>query len=489
MSRARVLVIGAGPAGLAAACHLTTRAPDRVSVEIVHMGHHLGGKAASYVDAHGKKTEHGWHMVLGFYDRMRALMRRSGVEPERTLATMGGVSHPYESATGRIHTLRGAGGHMAVASGFLAYDGLNAEDRLHLGRVLTQAMAVAQSGEDLKKHDDVCFSTWAVERGLPPHITRTSLFRMFREAYFNFPEQISAYHVLQTFKHMSSSSRAEATVCRGPMSERIWDPIARSLERRGVTITPYTLVTDWIYDGRRITGVRVARPDADGHGYGAHSWTTSAIPIERGSERTLAGFDYVISTVPHAVFVTMNARDARMWESRYFRRMKNLRSAATVAMRVKTRRPVLPYGGPVFGFPAPLGIATNMTPYLDEHRDAGFTGSDVHFVGQEAGFEHWSDAQIATVTLEHIERAPTVGSFREAGIESIDLRRNKSDFERLLLCEPGVQQFRPGHETPFHNLVLAGDWVANDVDLICMEGAIASAETAAQAVLDRAGAS
>lgn len=485
----RVLVIGSGPAGLAAADLLATMGLGRVAVELVHMGHHVGGKAASYVDARGRKTEHGWHMVLGFYRRMRALMRRAGVEPERTLATMGGVSHPYESATGRIHTLRSAGGNMAVASGFLDYDGLDAADRLHLGRVLTQAMAVATSGEDLKKHDDVCFSTWAVERGLHPHLTRTSLFRMLREAYFNFPEQISAYHVLQTFKLMSSSERAEASVCRGPMSERIWDPIAASLARRGVTITPYTLVTDWIYDGRRITGVRVARPDPDGHGYGAHSWTTSAIPIERGSERTLSGFDYVISTIPHAVFVTMNARDTRMWESRYFARLKNLRSAATVAMRVKTRRPVLPYGGPVFGFPAPLGIATNMTPYLDEHRGSGFAGSDVHFVGQEAGFEHWSDAQIATHTLANFERAPTVGSFRQAGIESIDLRRNKSDFERLLLCEPGVQQFRPGPETPFHNLLLAGDWVENYVDLICMEGAIASGETAARAVLSRIGAS
>jgi uncharacterized protein with NAD-binding domain and iron-sulfur cluster len=449
------------------------------------MGHHLGGKAASYVDARGRKTEHGWHMVLGFYDRMRALMRRAGVEPSRVLASMGGKSHPYESWSRRVHTLDSGGGRVAFAARFAGYDGLPLEDRATFSRFMLHAFAVAESGEDLTRHDDVCFNTWAVERGLRPHITRYSLFRFFREAYFNFPEQISAYHVLKTLALMNGSERAEAFVCRGGWSERVWEPIARYVEALGGKIEPYTMVTDWIYDGRRITGVRVARPDGGGHGDGATSWATSEIPRAPGTERVIDDFDYVVSTIPHAVFVKTSARDERMWSSSYFRRLRNLRSAATVSMRVRTRRPVLPFRGPLFGLPAPLGIAVEMTHYLDDAERGPGVGGELHFVGQERGFEAWTDDEIVHATLANLEAAVGAGRVSAAGIVDVEIHRNRSDFERLFLCEPGVQQFRPGPLTPFSNMVLAGDWVRNDVDLVCMEGAIAAGQAAADTILDK----
>jgi protoporphyrinogen oxidase len=485
--KARVLVIGAGPAGLAAATRLLEGGRGRVSVRLLRMGHHNGGKAASYRGEKKLLLEHGWHMVLGFYHNMKGLMRRAGIDVEKTLRSMGGKQHVYEPWSRRLHTVSSGGGRFDVGLSFLSYDGLPLGDRLHFARFMLQAFARATGREDLRRHDDVCFRTWSTLHGLRPHVTRYSLFRFFREAYFNFPEEISAYHALQTLRLTSTSEDAEAFVVRGGYSEEIWDPIARYLEKLGGVIESYAMATDWVYEGRKIVGVRVARPDGAGHRDGLSSWTTARIPEAPGTERVLRDFDYVVSTIPHAVFVTMNAKDERMWSSPYFKRLGNLRSASTVSLTVLTRRPVMSYPGPVFGLPAPLGICTNMKPYWAEVRDRADIGAALSFVGQEAGFESWTDEQIIAFTLDNFSRVEEVGDIRRAGIVAMELHRNRSDFERLLLCEPGVQQFRPGPRTPFQNLFLAGDWVRNEIDLICMEGAVTSGLEAADLVLESMG--
>src|SRR5438094_220155 len=67
----------------------------------------------------------------------------------------------------------------------LEFDGIAARDKGNYARFFAQAFAEAASGVALTRHDDVCFATWAIERGLRPHVTKYSQFRFLREAYFN----------------------------------------------------------------------------------------------------------------------------------------------------------------------------------------------------------------------------------------------------------------------------------------------------------------
>jgi zeta-carotene desaturase len=475
----RVLVLGAGPAGLAAAAHLLERGGDRVQVHLVHMQDVLGGKAASWRDREGFLVEHGWHMLVGFYDRLFDLMRRAGIDRQRALATMHGDSHCYEPSAGEVFTMNSRGGKLAVAARFAVYRGLPLFDRFHFARVMTQAFAIAGSGEDLTRHDDVCFDTWAVEQGLRPHMTRYSMFRFLRIAYFNFPEQISAYHVLQTLKNVSTSEHAELFVCRGGTSELLWNPIGAYLQRLGATIESRVLATDFVYEGDRITGVRVctARPT----GPVSEALDDPALP---GSERTLSDFDYVLSTLPLDCLKRMNGGDTRMWGSRFFRRFSNLRSVATMALTVVTRRPVSwGHRGPVHGFPAPFSFVVNMKPYWREFADDTQVGAVLVFGGQESGFEDWTDTQMVDFTLDNVKSA--LGDLRALEIVKIELHRNRQPWERLMLAEPGVDRFRPDPLTPFRNLFLAGDWVRNRVAIISMEGAVASGTEAAELLLER----
>jgi hypothetical protein len=483
-----ILVIGGGPAGLSAAARLLERGGERVRVKLVHMARELGGKAVSIRRDDGYIDEHGWHMMVGFYANLRALVRRAGVDPSAISATMHHQSHCYEALDQRIHAMSSGGGRLHVAARWLAYDGMPLEDRLNFGRVMAEAFSIAMSRENLAKHDDICFDTWMVERGLRRHITHYGMFRFLRLAYFNFPEQISAYHVLETMRLMNDSDTAELFVARGGYTDLMWRPIGRYLERLGAELVLETTATDWIYEGDRIAGVRIGRTDMAPAELAPRATPDGGFPIVAGTATELRGFDYVLSTVPVDALRCMNRTDERMWSSPYFRRLQHLRSVATLNLTVVTRKPIGDaFAGPLHGFPAPLNYVVNMKPYWPEYTNDSSVGSVLVFGGQEHGFEDWSDRDIIDFTFENFAKAAGFGDVREVGIVRIELRRNRAPWERLLLSEPGVHQFRPGPKTPFRNLFFAGDWVRNRVSVICMEGAVTSGIESADALLESAG--
>jgi len=478
---ARVLVLGAGPAGLSAAERLLERGHGRLRVHVAHMQDVLGGKAASWRDDQGVLVEHGWHMVVGFYDRLFALMKRAGIDRDSALTSMHGDSHCYEPASNEVYTMNSGGGKLGVAARFSFYQGLPAEDRFHFARVMTQAFAIAGSGQDLTRHDDICFDTWAVELGLRPHMTRYALFRFLRIAYFNFPQQISAYHVLQTLKNVSTSEHAELFVCRAGSTESLWNPVGDHLRRLGATIEGSVLATDFVYRGDRIIGVRVGSAPPTGP---LSAESIDDLTVLPGTARVLSDFDFVLSTLPVECLKRMNRDDDRMWRSSFFRRLENLRSVATMSLTIVTRRPIDPrFRGPVHGFAAPFTFFVNMKPYWREYADDEAIGAVLVFGGQEAGFEGWTDQQIIDFTLENVQS--TLGALLLLDVVSIELHRNDKPWERLLLAEPGVDQFRPDPLTPFRNLFLAGDWVKNRVNLVSMEGAVCSGQEAADLLLAR----
>lgn len=74
----RVIILGGGMAGLAAAWALTDdeSALDIESVTVYQRGWRLGGKGASSRGMHGRIEEHGLHVWLGYYDNAFRLMRQ-----------------------------------------------------------------------------------------------------------------------------------------------------------------------------------------------------------------------------------------------------------------------------------------------------------------------------------------------------------------------------------------------------------------------------
>ena len=83
MMRRRVVILGGGMAGLAAAWRLSEPDGEAAEVTVYQRGWRLGGKGASSRGANGRIEEHGLHVWLGFYDNAFRLLRSCYEELDR----------------------------------------------------------------------------------------------------------------------------------------------------------------------------------------------------------------------------------------------------------------------------------------------------------------------------------------------------------------------------------------------------------------------
>ncbi len=475
---AKILVVGGGPAGLAAAEALLDGGGGKDEVELLELGHHLGGKAMSWRDSEGRVVEHGQHVVLGFYRELRALLRRSGVRPADTLVSSRGDYLYWEDRDQRTHRLHVGAFLPKVAAEWIRYSGFTPAEK-HAITAFVVEMALEIGGPISESLDDVCFSAWALSRGLPVSAAATNLFRANREVQLNWPGEISAYAMLRTLKAaISVPGRYVTAYPTGGMSELWWDPIAARIERLGGRITRYTKLTGLTWDGRRLTGLRTATPLPHGGAGGEH---LGSVPTAPGSERVRTDFDAAIVAVPASAFAEVLPDDLAARPG--LAGVRRLKTIAPLGLQIWHRSTARSRPGVVIGGLAPpLGFALDNKPGYAEYRDDPNVGSVLHFAGQMTGFEHDDDDTLVRRALASIRRVAGFEELDDDGVLHSRVLRHPGPHARYWDAEPGSLRFKPRPRTPLRGLYLAGDWVRNELGFPCMESAVRSGRETARLV-------
>ncbi|MBI4816115.1 MAG: FAD-dependent oxidoreductase [Deltaproteobacteria bacterium] len=488
--KTRVLIVGGGPSGLAAAARLLEEGESRVSVRLATLGHHFGGKADSWRDAEGRLIDHGQHVVVGWYTEMKALLGRAGVDVSAHLVDNGGHTYVYEPRDGQVHDLELVRNPIAMLFRGLGFSGLSSEEKSNIAWFVISNFQAFFGTQDIEQFDDVCFTTWCLENGLLPSIVTTNAFLMSRTAQLNWPGEISTYSLLKAVREVGRDARsASYSFCDGGMSEVFWEPLVRYIAKLGGRLETMRKLLRLHLEGGRLSAVTLAEPDSAGHELPGRPTGLSpfeqSVPTKPGRRFFDDDFDHVICTIPATALQDLNPGDPALWSLPEFAKIKELRGVAPLALQVWHREHVTKCSSRVVaGLDGPLGFVVDNKHVIREYRYDPRYGAVLYFVGQEAGAETWSDERLLEKCLQNLTTIPGFERIDRAGVIHFRVIRNRSPDKLYFYTEPGIQKFRPHPKTSIPNFWLAGDWVRSELDFPCMEAAIRSGMATADLVLE-----
>ncbi len=471
----RIVIVGGGPAGLAAAERLLHEGHD-MELRLFTDRAYLGGKAASWQLDDGRVLENGQHVALGFYRQLPELLGRAGVDFHETTASNQGHFTIWEDRDQRAHDLHlGPSAPGCLLDG-LRYTGWTLREKLGFAAFLARIVPQMLSG--VPEHwDDLCLTALCLRNGLPRSIFATNAMRATRDAQLNWPGEISAYAMMKAIQRTARDyDTGEGRFPAGGMSRIWWEPIAARIEALGGRILRMRKLVGLQRQGRRLTGLRIARSRCPGH---------DDEPCASEAPQLLGGFDAAIVAIPPAALAQVLAPDPELAALPGLEGAARLTPVAPLGLHVWHRNPVrVRHRTVVCGLAPPLEFVVDNKPWYREYLGNTAFGAALHFVGQETGFEGMDDQTLLLRALRSVRRVPGYEGMDLAGVHSWQVVRNAAPHQRYWNAEPGSLRHKPAPDSPLRGLWLAGDWIRNEFDFPSMETAVHSGRLAAGLLLE-----
>lgn len=453
----RVVVVGAGIAGLAAATGLAERG---VSVDVLERETYLGGRVGGWTESLDDGTavamNRGFHAFFRQYYNLRKLLRR--IDPALGMLTP--VSdYPLVDAHGRRDTFRGLPqtppwNALAFA---LRSPTFRVRDLVRLNARAAAPLAAVSVPDIYHRLDHVDADTFLRDINFPEP-ARHLAFEVFSRSFFAEPTELSAAELATMFHiyFLGSSEGLVFDVANANFDTALWDPLRDYLQSLGVRVHTGVSVTE-IRTGNRF----VVRSD--------------------GGEDIEA--DGVVLATDVAGLAHIIGNSASLGDEEWRSQIAAMRTAAPfVVQRLWLDRPVNPDRPPFLGTGGrpPLDNVSVLERYeLQAATWSRRTGGSVVELHSYA---------VTDGTDGVVERLPRRMHelYRETAAATIVGER--------VLCRQDCPRFAPGDfarrptvGTPQAGLVLAGDGIRVDLPVALMERAATTGWSAANLLLKRFG--
>jgi len=459
MNEHRVLIVGGGLAGLAAATVLSERGID---VRLFEKEPFLGGRVGGWTDRLSDGTpfemERGFHAFFRNYHNVRALLRRVDPGLDQLLPL---TDYPLLGPGGARESFA----DLPRATPFNVMELVRRTPSLTL-RDLAK-VHVPSALEMLRFDPEQTYTRWDRTTAreyldalrFPPD-ARRMLFEVFAHSFFNPEDEYSAAELLAMFHFyfLGNPEGLPFDVMKRPFSHAFITPLLRYLEARGASCT---------------TGVEVERIER----------TSDRWVLHVGGERVVGDGLVLASNVPgiHALL----DRSGGVFSGPTERSLRSLEVTVPFAVLRRFYDRPAPSGASAFAGTAGLGILDNISVYErfeDESRDIATrrAGSVIELHAYGLPRDMGEDA-IRAELIEGFERIHP--EMRGAGVtdERFLLRADCPAFA------PGSHALRPTVQTSFPDLALAGDYVKLPFASALMERATTSGMLAANLHLARFG--
>lgn len=434
--------MGAGLAGLAAACELADRG---FAVTLLEKRPFAGGKTYSFVEPEtGAEVDNGQHVVLrcctAYTDLLRRLGASDGIRWQRRLDLT--VLGPGGRSARLAARPLPAPFHLLPA--LVGYRHLSPAQRVRAAR---GALHMLRTHETAPGLDDEPFGRWLRSRGQTGPLVR-GLWDLFVTATLNAHcEDVSTAAALMVLRTglLGSADAGAIGVPRVGLSSLHVEPALRELRRHDARIITRAAVRALHVEEDRVTGLALA----DG--------------------ATLHADACAVAVPPSALAPLLPDQ----WRQHpLFERASRIRSAPIVNVHLWYERPVtdLPF---VAFLDDDLQWAFNTSLLRSE------TGAGQHLTLSFSAAQSFLDIEKAQI----VERVTaSLGRFFPSAqgnriTKAVVIKEPEATF----LPEPGIDRLRPGPLSPIDNLFLAGAWTDTGWPAT-MEGAVRSGTTCARAV-------
>jgi squalene-associated FAD-dependent desaturase len=446
----KVVVIGAGFAGMAAAVHLQERRHDVLLVERRGV---LGGRATSFRDAvSGGELDNGSHLMVGAYEATLDLVRRAGASELLRFQDELALEWLDERGWARLRCPPVAA-PLHLLAGLV---GLRVPWRARL-----QALRLGLHVRFSQPPAGATLAEWFERTGQGPEARRLLWDPLCTAIFNDAPERTAAALFQRVYREtFLRSHRASRLVFLRRGWGELHERLARYFEGRGGRLLRRATVEAIEFDGGRAAAVR----------YVQRAQTRDEIRRGRPSAAARAEADAVVAAVPWSALPGLLPEALR--DTPPFAALRELRPAPIVSIEMWLDRRVVDR--------AMVGLRGGEIEWVFDKgllHDRPGPPQHLSFIISAAFRAHpRPNGELVAAAEAALRRVfPAMEDARV--LRSLVLREPEATF----VPDPSTEALRPGATTPVAGLYLAGDWTATGLPAT-IEGAVRSGRTAAAAV-------